>query len=102
MSLQNSEIRGRLALQSLGRRQRALSVLRKSDGPGRFTVELLLVAGLAGIVCFALERATDRESLVSALAWLVVAIAWVGLQQWKAQRRLEAIIALLELDQEKA
>ena len=69
MSLQDTEIRARFALRNLSRRQRALSALRKSDGPGRFTVELLIVAVSGGLACFVMERSADRESLVAALAW---------------------------------
>ena len=101
MSPQNTEIRGQHALQKLTRRQRLLSVLRKSDGPGRFTVEFLIVAASAGIAGFGLGRSTDRESLVAALAWVVLVVAWIGIQQWKSQRRLEAVIELLQLSEDE-
>lgn len=100
MTLRTSEIQGQLALQHLTKRQRALSVLRKSDGPGRFTVEILVFAALAAVADFLLERTAVGESVASALAWLGAAVAWGGMQQWRIQRRLEAVIELLELDED--
>jgi hypothetical protein len=79
MSLQSSDIQGHLALQRLSKRQHALSVLQSSDGPGKWTVELVVVAVAAALACFLLERASVPESVASVLAWIGAAVSIFGI-----------------------
>ena len=99
MSLQSGDIQGDLALQRLSKRQRALSVLRSSDGPGKWTVDLIFVAVMAALASFLMERASVPESVASVLAWISAAVAIFGIQQVRIKRRLDAVIELLKLDE---
>jgi protein-S-isoprenylcysteine O-methyltransferase Ste14 len=102
MNLQGSDLHGQHVLQKLGRQQRARAILGNSSTPGKATLSALAGGLVAAAVSFFVERSSIPESLASVVVGVVVAIVLIGFEQWRIERRLEAVIELLKLDDTEA
>jgi hypothetical protein len=100
--LQASDLRGLRVLQKLARQQRAKAALGKAITPGQPSLSALGLALLAVAANLFVERNSIPESLASAAVGIVVASASIAVGQWRIERRPDAVIAHLELDEARS
>jgi hypothetical protein len=97
MSVEAGDLRGVLILKQLAKRQRAQAILKGSDGL-HWTFFGLTVAGASAATGYVMDEAAAPKH-VAWLASLVVAVlVGVCCEQIRQGRRLDALVALANLD----
>lgn len=102
MSSHADDLDGQIVLKNLVKQQRARAVLERSGAMGEGTLLALSGGCVAGAATFFIERSSIPESLMSIAVGAVVAIVMIVIGQWRLERRLEAVIELLKLDDTEA